>query len=160
MDLYILLQLIIVSIAATSAMTLFSYAASASFQELYKEPVLLTFMLTKLNIELQPQSKAVLAWWLHYFIGFLFVLAYHLLWVRDILPISFLSAFILGFISGIIGVLGWMIMFKMSNHQPPIDFKGYYFQLLLAHIIFGLVATAIYALSLTVLILTKANVTV
>lgn len=160
MDLYILLQLIIVSIAATSAMTLFSYAASASFQELYKEPVLLTFMLTKLNIELQPQSKAVLAWWLHYFIGFLFVLAYHLLWVRDILPISFLSAFILGFISGIIGILGWMIMFKKSNHQPPIDFKGYYFQLLLAHIIFGLVATAIYALSLTVLILTKANVTV
>lgn len=141
-------------------MTLFSYAASASFRELYKEPVLLTFMLTRLNIELPAKSKATLAWLLHYFIGFLFVLAYHLLWIKNILPVSFLSAFLLGFISGIIGILGWMIMFKMSNHQPPIDFKGYYFQLLLAHIIFGLVATATYSLSSTFLILTKAYVTV
>ncbi|MDA6070245.1 hypothetical protein NJT12_11510 [Flavobacterium sp. AC] len=160
MDIYIFFQLIIVSIAATSAMTLFSYAASASFRELYKEPVLLTFMLTRLNIELPAKSKATLAWLLHYFIGFLFVLAYHLLWIKNILPVSFLSAFLLGFISGIIGILGWMIMFKMSNHQPPIDFKGYYFQLLLAHIIFGLVATATYSLSSTFLILTKAYVTV
>lgn len=160
MDIYIFLQLIVVSIAATSAMTLFSYAASASFRELYKEPVLLTFMLTKLNIELAPKSKAVLAWLLHYFIGFLFVLCYHFLWVQDLLPISFLSGFILGFISGIIGIIGWMIMFKMSNHQPQIDFKGYYFQLLLAHIIFGLVATAVYSISLTLILLAKSYVTV
>jgi hypothetical protein len=160
MDIYIFLQLIIVSIAATSAMTLFSYAASASFRELYKEPVLLTFMLTRLNIELPDKTKATLAWLLHYFIGFLFVVGYHILWAKDILPVSFLSAFLLGFVSGVIGILGWMIMFKMSHHQPPIDFKGYYFQLLLAHIIFGLVAAAVYSLSLTILILAKAYVTV
>ncbi|MFZ0598080.1 MAG: hypothetical protein WAM46_13940 [Flavobacterium sp.] len=160
MDIYIFIQLLLVSIAATSAMTLFSYAASESFRELYKEPVLLTFMLTKLNIEVQPKPKAILAWLLHYFIGLLFVLAYYYLWVNNILPISFLSGFLLGFVSGIIGILGWMIMFKLSNHQPQIDFKGYYFQLLLAHIIFGLVATAVYHLSLTILILAKAYVTV
>jgi len=145
MDIPIFLQLIIVSIAATSAMTLFSYGASASFRELYKEPVLLTFMLTKLKIELSPETKTILAWLLHYIIGFLFVLSYHFLWIRDILSISFLSGFLLGFISGIIGIIGWMIMFNLSHHQPPIDFKGYYFQLLLAHIIFGLVATAVYS---------------
>jgi hypothetical protein len=149
MDIYIFIQLLIVSIAATSAMTLFSYAASASFRELYKEPVLLTFMLTKLNIEVQPKAKAALAWLLHYFIGLLFVIGYYIIWSRDIFPLSFFSAFVLGFISGVIGILGWMIMFKMSNHQPPIDFKGYYFQLLIAHIIFGLVAAAVYYLSLT-----------
>lgn len=160
MDFFIFLQLIIVAIAATSAMTLFSYAASASFQELYKEPVLLTFMLTRLNIELSAKSKATVAWILHYFIGLLFVVAYHLLWIENILPISFLSAFLLGFASGIIGILRWMFMFKMSNHQPSIDFKGYYFQLLLAHIIFGFVATAVYSLCTTLLILTKAYVTV
>ncbi|KQB42732.1 hypothetical protein [Flavobacterium aquidurense] len=160
MDIYIILQLIIVSIAATSAMTLFSYAASASFRELYKEPVLLTFMLTKLHMELAPLTKSILAWLLHYFIGLLFVLAYYFLWVRNILPVSFLSAFLLGFISGIIGILGWMIMFKMSDHKPEIDFKGYYFQLLLAHIIFGLIATAVYSLSITILILAKSYVTV
>ncbi|WP_394775634.1 hypothetical protein [Flavobacterium sp.] len=94
MDIYIFIQLLIVSIAATSAMTLFSYAASASFRELYKEPVLLTFMLTKLNIEVQPKAKATLAWLLHYFIGLLFVLAYYYLWIKDILPVSFKRLFI------------------------------------------------------------------
>ncbi|MBS7231648.1 hypothetical protein KHA90_11490 [Flavobacterium psychroterrae] len=160
MDIYIFIQLLIVSIAATSAMTLFSYAASASFRELYKEPVLLTFMLTKLNIEVQPKTKVVLAWLLHYFIGLLFVLGYYYLWINNILPVSFLSGFLLGFVCGIIGIIGWMIMFKLSNHQPEIDFKGYYFQLLLAHIVFGLVATLVYHLSLTILILVKAYVTV
>ncbi|WP_428229432.1 hypothetical protein [Flavobacterium sp.] len=149
MDIYIFLQILIASIAATSAMTLFSYAASASFRELYKEPVLLTFMLTKLHIDVSIKTKATLAWLLHYAIGLLFVLGYYLLWVHDILPISFLTAFLLGFVSGIIGIVGWMIMFKMSHHQPDIDFKGYYFQLLLAHIVFGLVATAVYSLFLS-----------
>ncbi|MFG4004083.1 hypothetical protein ACHRV1_20735 [Flavobacterium aquidurense] len=160
MDIFIFFQLIIVSVAATSAMTLFSYAASASFRELYKEPVLLTFMLTRLNVELPAKSKATLAWLLHYFIGFLFVVVYHVVWIKNILPVSFLVGFIFGFLSGVIGILGWMFMFKMSDHQPAIDFKGYYFQLLLAHIIFGLVATAVYSLSSSVLILVKAYVTV
>lgn len=160
MDIYTFIQLIIVTIAATSAMTLFSYIVSESFRELYKEPVLLTFMLSKLHLDLSPNTKETLAWILHYFIGFLFVLSYYFLWINEILPLSFLIAFLLGFASGIIGILGWMIMFKMSDHKPKIDFKGYYFQLLLAHIIFGLVAAGIYALSLTVLILTNAHVTV
>lgn len=160
MDIFIFFQLIIVCIAATSAMTLFSYVMSVSFKELYKEPVLLTFMLTQLNIELPIQSKVKLAWLLHYFIDLLFVYAYHLLWIHNILPASFLIGFILGFISGIIGILGWMFIFKMSNHRPTIDFKGYYFQLLLAHIIFGLVATATYTLCSTILILLKAYTTV
>jgi len=160
MDIYTFFQLIIVTIAATSAMTLFSYIVSATFRELYKEPVLLTFMLSKLHLELSNNVKETLAWLLHYFIGFLFVLAYYFLWINNIVPISFLTAFLLGFVSGIIGIIGWIIMFKMSDHKPNIDFKGYYFQLLLAHIIFGLVATGIYTLSLTVLILTNAHVTV
>jgi hypothetical protein len=44
-------------------------------------------------------------------------------------------------------------MFKLSNHKPAIDFKGYYIQLFFAHVIFGLTAAAVYALSLTTLIL-------
>ncbi|MEP7092812.1 MAG: hypothetical protein ABI793_02060 [Flavobacterium sp.] len=146
MDLCTLLQLIIVSILATSAMTLFSYAMSESFRELYKEPVLLTFLLIKLNIEVSVQTKKYLAWLLHYFIGFLFVLAYHILWFYNILYISVLSAFLLGIASGIIGIIGWVIMFKIADYKPKIDFKGYYIQLFFAHIIFAVIATAAYYL--------------
>ncbi|WP_228515158.1 MULTISPECIES: hypothetical protein [unclassified Flavobacterium] len=152
-DFYTFLQLLIVSITATSTMTLFSYAVSKNFRELYKEPVLLSLVLSKLKLETAPKTENVLGWILHYIIGFLFVLAYHFLWSHNILPVSILSALLLGSISGIIGILGWMLIFKLSNHKPAIDFKGYYIQLFLAHVIFGLTATAVYALSLTTLIL-------
>ena len=62
MDFYTFFQIIIVSLLATSAMTLFSYTMSASFRELFKEPVLLSFILIKTNLELSVQTKKYLAW--------------------------------------------------------------------------------------------------
>lgn len=160
MDIYILLQILIATIAATSAMTLFSYVISASFRELYKEPVLLTFLLAQLNIEVSHKSKATLAWLLHYFIGFIFVLIYHFLWINNILKLSLLNAVLLGSISGIIGIIGWMILFRLADYKPKIDFKGYYIQLFFAHIIFGVVAALFYYLSLTIILIAKSNVTI
>lgn len=149
MDFYTFIQLLAISVIATAAMTWFSYFMSKQFQELYKEPVLLSFVLSKLKMETSVKSEKILGWFLHFLIGFLFVLAYYFLWVNDILPISILSALLLGAISGIIGIISWMFIFKISNHQPRIDFKGYYLQLFFAHLIFGLTATAFYSLSLT-----------
>ncbi|PXY46670.1 hypothetical protein [Flavobacterium hydrophilum] len=160
MDIYTLLQILLATIAATSAMTLFSYAISASFRELYKEPVLLTFLLTQLKIDVSIKTKATLAWVLHYFIGFIFVLIYHFLWANNILKLSILNAILLGSISGIIGITGWMIMFKLADYKPNIDFKGYYIQLFFAHIIFGLVAALFYYLTLTIILIAKSNVTI
>ncbi|PIF34405.1 hypothetical protein CLU81_5045 [Flavobacterium sp. 9] len=160
MDFYTFLQLLTVSIIATAAMTWFSYFMSKQFQELYKEPVLLSFVLSKFKMKSSVKPEKTIGWLLHFLIGYLFVLAYHFLWVRDILPISILSALLLGAISGIIGIIGWMFIFKISNHQPHIDFKGYYLQLFFAHLIFAITATAFYSLSLTFLILTKAYVTI
>jgi hypothetical protein len=160
MDIYALLQILVATIAATSAMTLFSYAVSASFRELYKEPVLLTFLLAQLKIEVSLKSRATLAWLLHYFIGFIFVLIYHFLWVNDILKLSILNALLLGSISGIIGIIGWMIMFRLADYKPNIDFKGYYIQLFFAHTIFGLTAALFYYLTLTIFLIAQSNVTI
>lgn len=160
MDFYTFIQLLIVSITATSAMTVFSYATSRKFQKLYKEPVLLSYIIKILNIKLSKRAEENYGWFLHYLIGFVFVLIYHFLWVRDILPISILNTLILGIFSGIAGVLGWMIIFKITNHEPDIDFKGYYIQLFIAHIIFAFVATSIYYISLTILLLTKSYVAI
>ena len=146
MDFNVFLQILLASIAATSAMTLFSYIISASFRELYKEPVLLTYILSKLNLDLSTKTKAVLAWILHYFIGLIFVVAYHILWFYNILDLSFLSVLFLGAASGIIGIIGWMFMFKITDHKPRIDFKGYYIQLFFAHVIFAITATLTYSL--------------
>lgn len=160
MNIYTFSQIVLATIAATSAMTLFSYAISASFRELYKEPVLLTFLLTQLKIDVSIKTKATLAWLLHYFIGFIFVLIYHFLWVNNILKLSFLNALLLGSLSGIIGITGWMILFRLADYKPKIDFKGYYIQLFFAHIIFGLIAALFYYLILTIILIAKSNVTI
>lgn len=146
--LYTFLELLLVSIAATSAMTWFSYAMSQNFRELYKEPVLLSYAIDKMKIDLSTQAKINWGWILHYAIGLCFVVGYHIIWVKDIAPISPLSALLLGAISGVIGIISWIIIFKMTHHQPQIDFRGYYIQLFFAHIIFAIIATALYAVML------------
>ena len=148
MDFHILLQIVISSVAATSLMTLFSYAVSASARELYKEPVLLTYILTMFGIEVSPKLKIILAWLLHYLIGLAFVVGYHYLWSYEVLEMSWPVACLLGAISGIIGILGWVVMFTVSPKKPNIDFKGYYLQLFVAHVIFGITAFAVYKLFL------------
>lgn len=120
---YIIIQLILVAIGATSAMTWFSYAMSQNFRELYKEPVLLSFALRKTNISLSEKLQKTWGWLIHYSIGFLFVMGYHIVWVKNILPISPLSALILGVISGVIGILSWIFIFKMTDHQPQLILK-------------------------------------
>jgi len=151
MTLYTIFQLLLIAFLATSAMTWFSYAMSETFRELYKEPVLLTYVVKKLNITISKRWQKIWAWLIHYIIGLLFVIGYHIIWVNDILPISPLTALIFGVISGIIGIIGWVFLFKITHHQPTIDFKGYYIQLFFAHVIFAIVATAFYYITLTLI---------
>lgn len=155
MDIYLIFQIIIVSIAATSTMTLFSYAVSLKFREIYKEPVLLTYLMHNFNINLSKSSKNTLSWLIHYGIGVAFVSIYHYFWTHNILELTFLHGLLLGVASGITGIISWMILFKISRYQPSIDYKGYYIQLFIAHVIFALTATAVYAISLTVTLLTN-----
>ena len=160
MDLYIFIQLVLISGAATSAMTWFSYFMSKNYRKLYKEPVLLSSVLVQMNIDITNECKDNLGWFLHFVIGFLFVAAYHIIWAEDILAISALSALILGVISGIIGIISWMFIFKITHYRPLLGFRDYYIQLFFAHIIFTVVATALYFLTLILLIVTKAYFTI
>jgi hypothetical protein len=144
MNFHVASQIIFSAIAATSVMTLFSYVVSESARELYKEPVLLTYLLSSFKIEVSAPTKVFLGWFLHYIIGIAFVIVYHLLWFYDIAEISWLAAFLFGAISGVIGILGWILLFEITPKKPNIDFDGYYKQLFAAHIIFGLVAFVVY----------------
>ena len=160
MDLYIFVQLVLISGAATSAMTWFSYFMSKNYRKLYRDPVLLSSVLVQMNINITTETKNNLGWFLHFVIGFLFVAAYHIIWAEDILAVSALSALILGVISGIIGIISWILIFKITHYHPSIGFRDYYIQLFFAHIIFAAVATALYFLTLIMLIVTKAFFTV
>ena len=137
MDFYTFLQILIVSIAATSAMTLFSYAISARYRENYKEPVPLSNLLVQVKFDLSVISKKIIGWLLHFGIGFFFVLVYHLLWLYDIIDLSAINAFLLGIVSGIIGVLSWAVMLKIAKYSFSINFKGYIISRCLFRVLFS-----------------------
>ena len=70
------IEILVATLLATSAMTLFSYIISAGFRELYKEPVLLAFLMTSFDFKLSTRQKVIFAWCLHYLIGLLFVVSF------------------------------------------------------------------------------------
>jgi hypothetical protein len=139
-----ILQLLMAAIIATSAMTLFSYIISESFEELYKEPLLLKFILDRLNFTFSESLKSICSWIIHYGIGLIFVIVYHILWKYKIVPFTILSGVYLGALSGLAGITGWIIMFKLSRFERKVSDKGYYIQLFFAHVIFGLTAFLVY----------------
>jgi hypothetical protein len=139
----ILATLLLATFAATSLMTAFSYLVSESFRKLYKEPLLLQFMLDKTGASLSGTVKAIAAWIIHYLIGLLFVTGYYLLYTFGMYGFTWVSGLIFGVIIGVIGILGWQLMFSLANYTPKIDFKGYYIQLYIAHLIFGLATAAV-----------------
>lgn len=139
------LTLLLSTITATTAMTLLSYAFSATFRELYKEPLLLKYLLQRFGSKLTANTEEVLGWVIHYIVGFLFVLCFHLLLEFDLITLSFLSGVLFGAAAGILGIVWWHLMFKLSDF-PKIDFKGYYWQLFFVHVVFGVVVVSTYKL--------------
>ncbi|WP_034918962.1 hypothetical protein, partial [Gillisia sp. CAL575] len=139
-------RLLVAGLVATSLMTAFSYIISNIRNRQFREPELLNIVLSRsdfFRIELSKNSSA--GWILHYLIGWLFVIVFRLIWKLDIIPISFLSGGLLGFAAGIIGVLGWKMMFLLSKNPPDTNWDvEYYSQLIVAHIIFGLSVALVY----------------
>ncbi|ABQ05670.1 hypothetical protein [Flavobacterium johnsoniae] len=148
MDSHSILQVLLSSAAATTVMTLCSYAVSAAAREIYKEPILLAYILKQLHLNISSDAKNMLGWVLHYVIGLAFVTAYHLLWSHKILDATILSSIMLGAASGMLGIIGWIVLFKIVHQKPNIDYKGYYAQLFAVHVIFGVTAFLVYRLFL------------
>lgn len=136
------------TIMATSAMTLFSYLVSESFKKLYKEPVLLEFLLSSFRIDFSNRQKEVASWLIHYAIGLVFVISYYFpLWIApNLYEITIKSGAVFGCITGALGIAGWQVMFKLSPAHPPVNVAEYYLQLFIAHVIFGIVTAAIHLL--------------
>ncbi len=139
-----ILKIILATIAGTTFMTAFSYMISESFNKLFKEPVLLNFALKALKLELSPTARRIAGWAIHYLIGVAFVLAYHVIWERGVLPLDWINTVLLGAISGLLGIAGWMLIFRIPANNPPVKFGQYYLQLFFAHIFFAAGAAVVY----------------
>jgi hypothetical protein len=141
-----ILELLIETVTATTLMTIFSYLVGESFRKLFSEPVMLNYVIRISSVNVNPRLNSILGWLLHFLFGLLFIVPYHWIWNRRILDDSWLAGIILGVPSGIIGILGWMVIFSLPREKPKVAFAEYFIQLFFAHIVFALTAVATHKL--------------
>lgn len=140
------LQIMIAAFSATNIMTTFSYLLSVTYNRLFKEPVLLNFILDEVGFSVKSKWKGFAGWFAHYCIGLLFVLTYDILWRYTNIEFGFGSGLLFGIVSGFIGIVGWHLMFRLPNNKPNVPLKDYYVQLFFAHIIFAIAVVIAYKL--------------
>lgn len=145
MDSTILLALGLGTVAATTLMTIFSYVVSRLRNRQFTEPVLLNRMLCGFGVLKEYQlEKNMAGWIIHYGVGLLFLLVYYLIWSRTELEPTFSTALVLGCLSGLVGIIGWSILFKIQSVPANIRVSEYFTQLFVAHVIFALTATGVF----------------
>jgi hypothetical protein len=124
------------AIAGTSVMTLYSYLLSESKNKQFREPELLAILLKRLFPRINKSTTRMEGWMLHYLVGLFFTSIYDRVWRKTKGP-SLSSALLLGAISGVVGISVWKKTFDLHPEPPLIEFKKYYGQLLVAHLVFG-----------------------
>jgi hypothetical protein len=127
--------------AATSTMTLFSYIVSDKEGENFREPDLLGGFLEK-SFGIKEKISQPLGWVSHYLIGAGFAAGYKFLLNTAETQPSPKNGILYGAFAGLAGILSWKVSFENHPNPPKTHRKGFYAQLMVAHLIFGLTLSA------------------
>jgi hypothetical protein len=144
-------KIILAAVFGTSIMTLFSYVLSEVYRKLFKEPVLLTAVLSGIHFKASNDKKHVVAWLIHYGIGLVFTAVYDYLIRNDLLKVTLIDTFVFGTVIGIIGIVGWQLLFKISTYSPKSSAAAvsYYSQLFMGHLLFAFSLFSVYYMYVT-----------
>jgi|GEM_PF-1137131 len=142
-------NLIIAGLVGTAGMTFFMYGMSFLTDRVMKVIRILGTMLTFRTTskgELSDSSWATLVGTLaHYTVGLSFTLVYAEIWRAGLGVPTLRFGVVAGFVSGLVGILGWRVYFAL-HPQPPknVPMKSYLLTLLVAHVVFGVIVTLTY----------------
>ena len=141
-------KIIVAGIVGTSFMTLYSYIISKKEKDQFVEPVLINELIdgSETLPAVDESGTNPAGWVAHYGIGFVFVIAYYILWRRALQSPGIVKALVIGAASGLVGIGSWKIMFAANSQPPQNNRYGYYRQLFIAHIIFSFFALYSYQL--------------
>ena len=142
-------NLIIAGLVGTAVMTLFMYGMTFLTDRVMKVIKILGTMLTFQTTakgDLSDSSWSIMVGTIaHYTIGLSFTLVYCEIWQVGLGEPNLRFGLIAGFISGLIGILGWRVYFALHPRPPQIvPLKSYLLTLLAAHVIFGVAVTLTY----------------
>lgn len=133
-----IVRILIIAAVGTALMTLFSYGVGYITKKPFREPELLNALLAELTaMRFGSSRNHPVGWIIHYNMGFMFVVCYQLISHLYSVPPTLLYYTIAGAVSGVVGITGWHIVFKLHPKPPPIDLNEYYAHLFLAHVVFG-----------------------
>lgn len=128
----------------TTAMTLFSYLVSEAQDRNYREPRILGQLIKRLPGDTSQKSSEIAGWAAHYGVGLLFDALYNELWKRGKVKPTVASGALIGAASGLVGIAGWEIAFKVHPNPPAKNLKRYFGHLMLAHVVFGIFSAVTY----------------
>lgn len=139
-----MIEFLLAWIISVVTMTLFSVLVN--WYSLYevREYVLLNWLVK--NVPSLPNPPRYIGWVIHFCFGLAFMFIFECLWIITDTDKTILWGFAVGSIMGILGILGWKLMFYLHPKTPHINFKLFYIQLFFAHIIFSITAFGIYKL--------------
>lgn len=134
------MDFIIPGVVAVIAMTVFSALYNYFTKDEFREPNLLTQIFKKLFQRTSDRRLFVFGWIAHFLIGYLFLGLYEVAWWWLATPRTLDIAILFGLASGFLGIVGWELMFKVVSFKKEFSYGHYYFHLVLAHIVFSMVA--------------------
>ena len=129
-------------ILGTVVMTGFSHVVESLTDHKFNEAHLLNGLIKRLR-STAPNigDNHYLGWVIHFAIGISMAAILYCYYIYLADSISIWTGLFLGFILGIIGIAGWYLIISYHDNPPKIDWKFFFIQLVVAHIIFGVTVT-------------------
>jgi hypothetical protein len=133
-------------ISGTTFMTASSALMSLMMDQNFREPEHLTTMIERVAPFLSKKAKVIAGWGAHYAMGLVFAAVYVELWETGKIKHNLKNGLILGFVSGLLGLVIWKGTFKAHPLPPFMRYNNYYLQRIPAHIVFAVFTTITYKL--------------
>ena len=139
-------------LAATAAMTAFLYLLSFLTHRVMKVAKILGTMITRQtgpDGSLSDSTNAkVVGNIAHYLIGIFFAVVYLALWDSGVGLITASWGLFFGLAHGIVAMVMWYFFFMLHPNPPIIPLRTYLLTLIVAHLVYGFVATYTFYLLL------------
>ncbi|WP_373519505.1 hypothetical protein [Pricia sp.] len=133
-----IINILISGLIGTTAMTLFTiFVETVTGKDLGEPKYLNRLISTSVHFDAKIGDNHIFGWAAHYVIGVLFAAV--MVAFRSIsgIHLTTLNGMLLGTALGIMGIIGWTVMFAVHHDPPKIDFPLFMAQLIVAHILFG-----------------------
>lgn len=139
---------VIMWILAVVGMTLFSAAWTVVSGNEFREPKRLSILMQRARGKSSGNNSNVWGWIIHFLLGIPFLGFYEVLWKLTAAPRTVVWSVVFGCALGVLGVLGWMLLFKIVGVSTQFKYRQFYVHIFFAHIVFSVTALLVYTLLL------------